>query len=244
MDPYLQFQLDVAGRLASDSFFATLPILREDEGLTPSDVDQALLSAGSFVKGGKAGAGVIVFQTEEAVQDPNVPGPREQLELRIRCLEVPKINRSAAGSGLRATALARRVKSLLHLWFRGGVNVEVVTTTRYYHPGDEKMPHATLGKDVLVRTLLPGDGITRAAAVSITGDATALTLTSATPGAAIWYTLDGTFPGPTPANGTLAQPGTAQLYSAPFAVPSGTCVRAAAYAEGLDASDLKGKVIA
>jgi hypothetical protein len=55
-----------------------------------------------------------------------------------------------------------------------------------------------------------------------------LTLTTATTGAAIYYTLDGSYP--TPATGTL--------YTAPFAAPeTGTTVRAAAYKEGLNPGD-------
>ena len=60
------------------------------------------------------------------------------------------------------------------------------------------------------------------------GSVASLTLTTATPGASIRYTTDGSYP--TPTNGTL--------YTAPFPPPAvGTTVRAAAYKTGLNPGD-------
>jgi hypothetical protein len=220
MDPYTQFQQDIAGRLAADAFFTTIPIVTEDQGVTEQDVEQAL-AGGALVKGGKAGAAVIIFQSEEETVDPDVEGPRELATVRVRCLETPRINRSAAGSSLPVQAIAQRVKALCHLWLRAGVDVTVRGAGRYL---DKR---GLVGKDVLLRTTIDQPPLTRTPGVSIIGPATAVTLTCTAGAAAIYYTTDGTFPGPA---GTL--------YSGHFAVATGTTARAAAYLAGAAGSDV------
>lgn len=220
MDPYTQFQQDIAGRLAADPFFATIPIVTEDQGVTEQEVEQAL-AGGALVKGGKAGAAVIVFQSEEETVDPDVEGPRELATVRVRCLETPRINRSAAGSALPAQAIAQRVKTLCHLWLRAGVDVTVRGAGRYL---DKR---GLIGKDVLLRTTIDQAPLTRTPGVSIVGPSTAVTLTCSEDSAAIYYTTNGAFPG-------LA----ATLYAGHFAVAEGTTVRAAAYLAGSAGSDV------
>jgi hypothetical protein len=220
MDPYTQFQRDIAGRLAADPFFATIPIVAEDQGVTEQEVEQAL-AAGTLVKGGKAGAAVIVFQSEEETQDPDVEGPRELATVRVRCLETPRINRSAAGTALPAQAIAQRVKTLCHLWLRAGVDVTVRGAGRY---ADQR---GVIGKDVILRTVIDQTAPARTPTASIAGSAAAVTLSCGAGSAAIYYTTDGTFPGPG-----------ASLYTGHFAVAGGTLVRAAAYLAGSTGSDI------
>jgi hypothetical protein len=220
MDPYTQFQQDIAGRLAADPFFATIPIVIEDQGVTGPEVEQAL-AAGTLARGGKAGAAVIVFQSEEETQDPDVDGPRELATVRVRCLETPRINRSTAGTASPAQAIAQRVKTLCHLWLRAGVDVTVRGAGRY---ADKR---GLIGKDVVLRTIIDQAPPGRTPAVSIAGPSTAVTLSCGAGSASIYYTIDGTFPGPG-----------ATAYTGHFAVSSGTLVRAAAYLAGSAGSDI------
>jgi hypothetical protein len=60
------------------------------------------------------------------------------------------------------------------------------------------------------------------------------TLSSITGGAAIYYTLDGSWP----ANSTTVNPAT-NLYNSPFAVTTGQIVRATGYLSGYNCSETR-----
>jgi hypothetical protein len=62
-----------------------------------------------------------------------------------------------------------------------------------------------------------------------------VTLACATAGAAIYYTVDGTYPSSKASNGTL--------YTAPFTAPSGSTVRAAAELSGYQQSQVISQVV-
>jgi hypothetical protein len=222
-DPFTQFQLDVFARLLGHEFFSDVAILAEDAGVTDADVNQQLATLRSANEGRtvKQGAAILVFQSEEAVEHPNVPGPETKVQIVVRHLEVPKINRIAGGTGKRAKRLGKETASLCHLWTRNGTTVTVAFKRRY-NDGE-----GTIGEDVVLATHINLEDAERVAGVAITGSAAAVTLACATSGAAIRYTTDGS--APTPAS---------SLYSAPFSVAAGTLVRATAFKSGLQAGDL------
>jgi hypothetical protein len=71
--------------------------------------------------------------------------------------------------------------------------------------------------------------------VTLTADNLDVTLATATDGATIYYTTDGSFP--------WSGNSEAEIYAGEFSVDSGTTVRAAAYKSGLDGSNVLTRIV-
>jgi hypothetical protein len=101
-------------------------------------------------------------------------------------------------------------------------------------PGLEREYPGCVGYQVMMRGKLSDFQIPQVATPTLTeGPPLTLTLACATGGASIYYTIDGSFPGP--GNST----GTATLYSGPFTVEAGTAVAFKAYLAGARGSGVE-----
>lgn len=212
-------QEDARWRLASDPVFASVPVFLQRKGDIENDVLNALsvLNEGDT---GKIGACAIVLMPDFDVPNPNRPGPVGDVVLSVRFLESPLFNMADGGTGLSCEKLALRGLHIFHHWDNEVLGAILYGKQDALRPYNELSESGIIGYDVIVRGatgIASGDKVE---ACAIGGSAAAVTITCTTPGAAIYYTTDGSYP--------ASKNTAANSYAAPFAVEAGTLVRAGA----------------
>jgi hypothetical protein len=174
-------------------------------------------------RNGKAGGGIIVGMPLLTVEDPDAPGPELTANLIFTVLEQPDMNTT----GLFSEDVVFLILQILH-------EFATAQNCTLYAKGSVVTPNRDFegirGYNVRLEARLAGGGAIPAATPVITFAADTATITCATGGAAIYYTTDGSFP--SSANAA------AQVYAAPVAVASGATVRAAAYANNFNGSNV------
>jgi len=243
-DP-VQAHFDLADRLAFDSYFAPIkvvteyPRVQQPGAFAVNKIDQLL----AVIKGKGAGFLVMLPSLSTSPDRTNSPGPTMTVKFSGLAFTNEIIVSSSQGLKLRTSAIVDRARMLWHQFTAarayntlGIVDIapermtgvpkdltDELRQTGFYAWGLEAICLLSLNREAqsAMPTITPGKG-----SVPQT-----VTLTGA---GAIWYTLDGTYPGA--ANGLKAANGI--LYSAPFTVTSPCTVRAVAYETGNLASDL------
>lgn len=226
-------QEDMAARLQADSYFiAGIPVLIQRRGITESDVQIKISTANS--QNGKIGSVAIVLMPTLTGDAPNSPGPRYWVTYPIQVIDWPSVRRSSpGGSGDSAEEICDRIRQIIHgISFRPGNSIsfsslkpvdvkdgQISYILYFKRLGFDKPP-----VDCAAVGISPASG---------TGPLT-VTLTCQTAGAAIYYTVDGTYP-------SSVNP-TSQLYSGPFVAPQGSTVRAAASLSGYQQSKVISQV--
>jgi hypothetical protein len=204
-------QEDIAGRLDNDSFFVDVPVLEARKGIVDSDIEMALGSLNS--KGGKAGAVVIVLMPEVDAPEGETPGPQIEVVQSIQVITRPLVNADteAGGTGKDAESIALNVLNLLHRYISQRIGHVIMADPRPIRPitAQGEVQYMVV---VRLRTGLDRTAKVRTPAVYVDDDS--ITLTCPTADAAIYYTIDGSYPGP-------ANP-QAALYSVPFTLPPET----------------------
>lgn len=176
---------------------------------------------------GKRGLGIQVLPIAVTAGETNLPGPPLKLRCQILAIENMTLNRNAdRGTGMTTSQAALNILGALHLHNFGIASL-------YAEANPITPEKAEPGFEAHVITLFcRSDGYGGPGKVAIPWPTEAddiITLTTATAGAAIYYTTDGSYP--TPDNGTL--------YAAPITgAIVGTTYRAAAYLSPLNPSDL------
>jgi len=223
-----EFQQDVYHLLKQVDTLADVAVINKrprdaaEAVLIEDAINKALL--GGYLEGetGKAGLCIQVLMPDAEVNESNVPGPQLDVVLFVRITENPLVNEGADGTGIHAEDAAMIVLQALHHWHREGRCV--YADKRAIRDGDtDEDGHITF--EVVVRTELGVSPLARVADPVITYAAGNVTLASATSGAALYHTTDGSTPAPSNA--------AALLYAAPFAAASGVTIRAAAFKSGL-----------
>jgi hypothetical protein len=210
-------QQEIADRLLADPFFAMIPVLVE----TPRDLTFELQS-------GVAAAGTygVVQVPQAAVSTSNAPGPIfDPVEFAVRFRENVPVS-----TGPHALEVAETALALLHLYrpptFNEVIYAAPQALLRVIEPN-------VVTYEVRVRTqacaayAVPQLDAPVMASAGTQSPQT-VTLTSDAPGAAIFYTLDGSQPAP--------RGPSAVLYSAPFAIASASLLRARVWLAGSLAS--------
>jgi hypothetical protein len=226
MNPQIeQIQPDIFNKLASEPYFAAISLFQIRKERFESEIEEAL-SAATFDPGqsGKVpGATIEVLMPLIKTNLVNAPGPVVTLEQRLTVKENPQINLATGGVNLTAEEIAVEILQTLHQFYLGGICQGLYPAAQAIVPNDnfpglvayDVVLQATFNLTPPARTGCPlppteaGLNLTFAAPAS-------------DPTATIYYTTDGSFPGP----GNAA----ATVYSAPFGVSSGAVVRWAAYA--------------
>ncbi len=210
-------QQEVADRLLADPFFATIPVLVEQ----PRDVSFEL--AASVAAAGTWG---VVLVPQALVSSPTAPGPWfDPVEIAVRFRENVPVS-----DGPHALEVAETALGLLHL-YRPPTITEVLvaapTAVKRVHE------HDVVTYEIAVRTQAGASFSVPqldAPAISIVGGGSfsTVTLSSDQPGAAIFYTLDGSQPSP--------RGPTSHLYTGPFTVDAPSLLRTRAWLAGFLAS--------
>jgi hypothetical protein len=228
MDELEQDQADITALLNGDSVFTNVAVIAEKKGDIETDIAQALATVNE--KAGKTGACVVVLQPAELPTDADTSNPELRVRFHVQCFDQPLFNDDeTTGTGQTVWSLARRVRQLLHFRHFG--------TGTYVWKGTEDAPQADPGRRsriVSFERLGAEDPFTRLSRPLIEpeeGGAVPQSVTiQAQPGAAIYYTLDGSFPSSTNPE--------AELYAGALNITEAATLRAVAYLAGALPSDV------
>lgn len=229
-----QLPLELAARLQADEYFSDIPVVVAEKGNIRREMErmQAVVTA----KSGKLGAAVIVLQiVADDAYDEISQGPMK-LFPSFQVIENVELNTGASGTRKSARAIARRIVKVVKPLRLGGLTTEFTVDKPGIEPGTIKNPDGSNLVSYLVnfRTLeADSDSTEQVASPTLAQVGPQMGISCATAGAAIWFTVDESFPAD-----PAAVPGsTAMLYSGPIDVPvAGLIVRACAYASGMIAS--------
>jgi hypothetical protein len=223
-----QLQQQCADRLQSDPLFAHVRVLTERVADIESEIDRALGPLNE--QGGKTGLVAVLLTPTANVNFENVFGPFfDDIKIVVRVIENVPINQDPdTGTNVPAADAAERVCALLHHFQPDNATGPVLA----------HKPTITLGNDpnhLSYDCLFKTSGglaatLPQAATPVCSNNGGTITLTCATAGAAIFYTLDGSNPSPR----------NAMLYTAPFTPGTGVTIKARAWLAGYLTSETLG----
>jgi hypothetical protein len=234
MNPQIeQIQPDIFAKLSSEPYFAAISLFQIRKERYQSEIDEVLSSA-TFDPGqsGKLpGATIEVLMPTIKTNLVNAPGPVVTLEQRLTVKENPSINlaldsnNDPLGVNLTAEEIAVEILQTLHQFYLGGICQALYPAPEAIVP-NSKFPGLVSYDVVLQATFNLTPPARTGCPLPPTDESLTLTFAppASDPEAAIYYTTDGSFPGPGNASATS--------YTVPFAVASGTVIRWAAYISG------------
>ena len=202
---------------------------------------RVLVEAG---RNGRFGSGILVVEPSASGRQPNVTGPVLDWTFPIISVEHPDVSMNPVhGSQLSAEQVAQIVLDSMQLHADdrlGTFSMEPAAIK----PEREFVFDGCVAYRVNFHIVGRSAQTPRVAAISVSVDGNPLvngsfaagtvTLSCGTPGASIWYTVDGTFP-TTDVGGNAGS----ELYEAPFSVAAGQVLRAVAYADGYNNSSAR-----
>ena len=199
-------------------------------------IDSAWLSQ----RNGGAGLGIVVEDIRETISDSynSADAPIYDLEFGFVVLEERNLN-FATGAGTFITA-EQCGRIIVDIFYQENIQPfgQVFARGRIGEPASDWIDSQSgiYARRTSLKMKNPGFRTPRCDLVTITNSSGTVTITctSPAPGLQIWYTTDNTFP----ANNAAINP-SAQQYTVPFIVPTGTMVTAAAYAPGFNLSAIK-----
>ena len=217
-------QADVFGALKDAPSLANAEIVSANTG----DVEAEVLRKLAPLTGELRGLALVVLHPELISADRNLPGPRMNARIEVQVIEAVLVNRGTGGTQIRATTAALRALSVLHQLRTGSLLLYA----------DRNPMEPLAGKPGIITYVL------RLNAENVSGGTTAkvkqlsfaldesgdLVITTATAGAEIYYTTDGSFPG--------SSNDAAFLYDGPIPVTDDFTLRAAAFLSPLNPSDI------
>ncbi len=223
----VQLQEDVTMALLSDSRLAAVNVIQYRKLRQQSEVDASAIYAKPR-QGAQAGAGVLVEMPTMQVTEPNLPGPSGQFLVTCVVMEEPNQNMTAeAGTQIEAENIAQMVLECLHgLMFEGLGSL--YSDDRPITPTEEWEGLVAYRVSLRLRLTSDPKQIERVPVPTIQEQALQVTL-KAVAGADIYYTTDGSFPGPGNPDATK--------YQNPFAM-QGAVLRWAAYKAGMVGSNV------
>jgi hypothetical protein len=241
----IQTQNDIYGLLMSAPQLQTVNIVQERRFIAQSEI--ARDAVWQTFRNKCSGDGLLIEEPDIVCDSTGVTGPPQSVELSFVAFQngdaafTPADPQSGlGGGGLFASEIEQFVIDLLHLQNIGGLGTVQITP----RPSSPARDYPGINARRLRLRITPRQTAQtpRCATIAASFAGGLVTLACATPGAAIYYTLDGSFPcNPTVAvdplaNAVINQSST--LYAAPFAAAAGQQVRAAAYAPALNPGEI------
>lgn len=217
---------ELAARLASDPYFADVPVILADKGNVRAEFER--LQAVITDKGGKRGVAVIVLQIVADDELPEVAFGPMILRPAFHVVENVELNRDSKGTGKSARKVARAIVKVIKPMRLAGLVTELVVDK----PGIEPVNLGEL-KSVIayqVNFLCYEADTEEMSQVEMPAFAAVsdshIAITCGTVGARIFYTIDDTYPAPPDCIPTS----TAVEYGSPIEVPfTGFMLRACGY---------------
>lgn len=192
----------LAARLATDSFFCDIPIIVAVEG----DIQAQLKKKQAVIteKSGRHGVAVVINQIEADDEYPGLPGGPLKLYPSFQAIEdVMANNREGSGTRKSARRVCRRIISNLKIFGQFG---GVVQAMKVRAPGIEAITFKDQPDTVVVEQVnfecqeFSGEKLLYCLppvlAPVVGSNPPQVTITSATVGAQVWYTTDGSYPYP------------------------------------------------
>jgi len=239
MDYFEQFQQDIVAILNSEEWMASVPVVAyrplrvsSDKSDNGSALDAAKPEIGQeefwLIKkdGTFSGTGVRVPMPTLKLVSKNLSKPQLFIACQILVAEQPGVSEAAnglntaAGGRRSAEAVAMKVMDLLHHRHYDGTNFLSVDDNAVTQAS--AVPYLR-AYNVNVWATFRRSSDARSGNPAISVEAGVATITATSEGSDIYYTVDGTTPVKTAVNPT------SMLYSEPFAVISGTVIRAMAF---------------
>jgi hypothetical protein len=236
-----QVPFELAARVQADDFFSDIPVVVAEKGNVRAEMDR--LQAAITAKSGHRGAAVIVLPLlADDGYDEVAEGPMK-LFASFQVLENVELNNDANGTKKSVRKIARRLVKIVKPLRLGGLTTDFVCDKPTIEAGVVKLANGSELQSRIVNFYTYEADTEPMLQVATPGFAQVgnqVGLSCVTDGAAIWFTLDETFPAP-----QSAVPGsTAQSYSEPLDVPeAGLVIRVCGYAAGMVASQVERAVI-
>jgi hypothetical protein len=237
-----QLPFEFAARLETNPFFADIPVVVAEKGNVALEYQRK--QAAITEKSGKRGICVVVLQLTADDLSNNLQFGPMILRPAFQVAENVELNHDDAGTGKSARKVSRKIRDVMKNCNLMGLVQDMKAGKPCIEPVDLKdMGDAVVGYQVNFECLeVSTDQQTQVqmpafATQGNSPETAEFLLTSATAGAAIWFTTDDSFP----YNGGVDTfPGsTAQLYTGPVSIPAGgVTIRACAYLDGAIASGI------
>jgi hypothetical protein len=213
-------QIDAANRLLSDPYFANISVLTENLQDITFQIEKAIQELGIVA--------IILTPTADIRNFADAPGPYLQsIDVLVEVAENVLLNRGQGGSGKTAQAMAERVLAILH-----GYRPAMITESIYASSPTITVVPSGDGLLIYHIRFRTNGGINYSVpTVStpvVSTDGANVTITCDTSGAAIFYTINGTAPGPR----------TGTLYAGPISPPTPRAIKAQAWLAGYQTSGL------
>ena len=195
MDLLLQLQQDVCDKLNSEAAFEFLAVTTLRRHVIQSEIERRL--AHLTGKNGRKGCGLTVRMPSIQGIQPNVAPAQGEVLVAVDAVENPEINFNPGGTQVTAEEAARAARTALHQFAIEG-KILLYQDEKAIEPlaGLEKEFPGCLGYRVLLRGRMSEAAQAKCALPEISAPGLTVSLTTTDGGAAVYYTTDGSFPGP------------------------------------------------
>lgn len=229
MNDFVKIQEYFTQGLLCEEEIGAINVYQERKLRLQSQVDGAVIftsprvPAGSNAPhAGRSGCGVLVEMPSFEVIHENLTGPPGFITLSALVLEEPNLNMAAeTGTQMSAEEVAKFIVDSTHQWVVEGSGI-LTAVRKTIEPVEEY--DGLVAYRVKLQCQALRSTKVRCAPVTVTEASLNVTLACATEGAAIYYTLDESFPGPSNTD--------AILYSGAFDMEANQVLLVAAYKSG------------